>query len=656
MSSVTNGNTFFLTEQEVERIRNTVKQRVKKCEQVQGHAREPRVAKDAISQATGASLMADMGGAADPDVTETKGGRLPVLPVGQPYPPCVVALDHLEPIKLSDIKLETHHRGKKLVVKRVAPVVTLTARSWTMVQDEAEETERLEVCLHKLQYGEEFLESTKSFIVKEPYFTLTDQGEPTIRIDHPSDLVVYREAVVAEGADAIEKLARKFKDRGNAALKKQDLPEAHAEYSQALEIAEQDDDESETIVALVRDIHRNRALVNISLGQFDEAKTDAHEALIHENDQRSKDLDSKSCYRAGTAAYNLGKYDLAKKIFTEQQKFAPEDKDAATYLKMIDIRIREQESGSYNWKKIRTNLSKARPRVDAANFLTNTEVKESKGRGRGLFATRPIASGEIVICEKAFCVVWGHEQDALTGMTHDLRDDRIRISPVGLTRSLAQKLLKNPSLSEKVLDLYGDYAGSSPNIDDTTTTETHTIDVFRLHDIVSRNAFGPGDQFGASQSASTGLWVWAAYINHSCLPNAKKEYLGDLMLLRATRPISFGEEIFHSYDDSLDYDARQGSLLNTWGFECNCGLCVVEAKDEPEIRRKRRELVREAEAFVDREEWAGAKRLTIVKAQRLARGIEETFDKERYGEGDGGVPKRAGERIREWIGKATPRR
>jgi hypothetical protein len=55
---------------------------------------------------------------------------------------------------------------------------------------------------------------------------------------------------------------------------------------------------------------------------------------------------------------------------------------------------------------------------------------------------------------------------------------------------------------------------------------------------------------------------------------------------------------------------------------------------------------------VAREPWAGAKRLTIVKAQKIARGIEETYDKKRYE----GLPKMAGRIIEEWIKKASPRK
>jgi tetratricopeptide (TPR) repeat protein len=643
MSSQDHGNTIFLTEKEAQRIRNTAKDRVKKCSEVKGNGREPREATPSIQQATGASLMADMGGAPDPDMTQSQGGSLPAVAVGQPYPPSTASLDDLEEMSLTDLKMETHHRGKKLVIKRASPVVGLAVRSWCMIQDEeGKETERLDFGWHKLRHNEEVLELTKSFIIKEPYFTMTDDGEPTIRIDHPSDLVSLTDEVPTsdlKDAAAAEKAATKCKNKGNAALKEQDLPEAYARYSEGLKIATE-----HSISSLARDIARNRAYVSLLLGQLDEVLEDAKASLIREDDQRSKDLDSKAYFRAGSAAYSLGQYPLAQKLFEEQQKLTPGDKDGRTYLKRIATRTREQESGSHDFTKMRVNLSKARSRVDAATFTAKTEVKDSANMGRGLFATRNIAVGELIMCEKAFCVVWGHEREAMSAMTYDLRDDRIRVSPIGLSKAIVQKLISNPSQTSKVMDLYGDYQGEN----------SHAVDVFRVHDIMSRNAFGPGKQFGDDgiRNASTGLWIHAAYINHSCIPNAQKEYIGDLLILRATRAISAGDEIFHAYDESSDLEARQASLMTTWGFECNCKLCGAEKKDSQEIRNKREELRGEADAFVAREPWAGAKRLTIIKAQRIARGIEETYDKERYE----GLPKMAGRIIGEWIAKASPRK
>ncbi|OTB03195.1 hypothetical protein M426DRAFT_321984 [Hypoxylon sp. CI-4A] len=647
------GNTIFLTEQEAERIRNTVKDRVKKCSELVGSARERRDPGDAKRQATGASLMADMGGG-DVDEAQTQGrGTIPALAVGQPYPPCTIRVQDLEPMKLGDLQMDTHHRGRRLTVKRLSPVVTLIARSWTMVQEEAgDDAERLEICLHKSRHGKDILESASSFIIKEPYFTLTDQGEPTIRIDHPSDLIVCLEEVPDEGnAAAAEKSALAFKDKGNSALQKQNLVSAHAMYTKGIEIARQGA-LSETKPDLVRDIFRNRAHVNLLLNQLDEAKGDAKEALINGEEDRSKDLDSKAYFRAGCAAYNLGEYQEAKSFFEEQQKRTSDTKTAIAYLKNIEVRLREQETGAYNFKKIQASLSRSRPRVDAASFISNTKVKESTGKGRGLFATRDIPAGEIVMCEKAFCVVWGYEKEALTAMTYDARDDRIRVSPVGLSKSIVQKLLSNPSQIERVFGLYGDYQGDGKNV--STTEDGSVVDTFRVHDIMSRNAFGPGSQFGedGARNASTGLWIWAAYINHSCIANVKKEYVGDLMVVRAIQLIKAGDELFHSYDESSDYEARQTALTTTWGFECDCALCTAEKADDNGTRRKRRDLTKEADEFVQSEHPVNAKRLTISKAKRLAQAIENTYAGERYK----GLPRLAAKNIQEWLALANTQR
>jgi hypothetical protein len=111
------------------------------------------------------------------------------------------------------------------------------------------------------------------------------------------------------------------------------------------------------------------------------------------------------------------------------------------------------------------------------------------------------------MCERAFCVVWAHESEALTAMTYDVRDDRIRVSPVGLTKSIVQKLLGNSSQIERVMDLCGDYQGDGKNV--SRTEDGTVVETFRIHDIMSRNAFGPGNQYGeeGASNASTGLWI-----------------------------------------------------------------------------------------------------------------------------------------------------
>ncbi|KAI5865336.1 hypothetical protein GGS23DRAFT_558758 [Durotheca rogersii] len=666
MASQQDGNTIYLTEQEAERIRNTVKERARKCSELEGQAREPRDPKGAISQATGAALMADMAAASitGPAPRRNQGDSVPALAIGQPYPPCIVPLADLEPMTLADLRMETHHRRRRLTVKKASPVVPHVARSWTMVQDiEGEEVERLELYLHKSRHGRDILTEASVMVIKEPYFTLSDDGEPTLRVDHPSDMIVYGDeeesssSAPTDGPDgeaedvaAVTDKARSYKDKGNAALADKNATLAHVYYTRGLELARQDKVFSSS-PDLARDLSRNRAHVNLVLSQLDEAIADAKASLICGDDERSQELDSKAYFRAGCAAYNLGRFQEAKGLFEERLKLAPDNKETGALLRKIELRLREEQTGKYDFNKIRAGLSRARPRADVASFLRHTEVRDSPGRGRGLFATRDLAAGDVVLCEKAFCVAWGHEDEALTAMTYDVRDGQMRVSPVGLAEAIVQKLLGNPSQTGGVLALHGDYRGAG---DVFATRDGPVVDTFRVHDIVSRNAFGPGSQYGerGARDASTGLWTRAAYMNHSCVPNARKEYVGDLMVVRALRPVAAGEELFHSYDESADYAARAAALANTWGFACDCALCAAERADGPALRDKRRDLAAEAEAFVAAEPWAGARRLTIVKAQRLARAIENTYDAERYA----GVPRPAAQRIQDWLARATPRR
>ncbi|KAH6844726.1 hypothetical protein B0I37DRAFT_433298 [Chaetomium sp. MPI-CAGE-AT-0009] len=560
------GNTIYLTEAEAERIRCTVIDNTKKRSELSGHARTPREAKDAIGQATGAALMADMGSMTMGAAQES----LPALAVGEPYAPCIISLSELQPMKLSDLRIETHHRGRQLKIKRASPVVTLSTRSWTMVQDDDGETERLEIVLHKLQHGKEVLEASSSFTIKEPYFTLTEEGEPTLRIDHPSDLISHPDADLLPPQEPptpeqAEQRALAHKQKGNTALTKGNPALACARYTAALAFATH-----LPTPDLARDLHRNRAHANLLLGQHDAARRDALAALINAEDPRSRELDAKCYFRAGTAAYALGRFDEAKACFEKQLGLMPGDKGAAANV--------------------------------------------------------------------ARC---GKREGALTAVTCDVRDERIRVAPVGLRRAVVERLMANPSLIGDVMDSYGDWDGGEGN-GVHETDDRPVVDVFRVHDILSRNA---------GQGGGAGLWPRAALINHSCIPNSEREFIGDLMVVRATKNIAKGEEVVHRYDESGLYEARQRALMTTWGFECSCALCVVEKGEDPTVQEKRGTLAKEADAFLKSVGSSGNKKLATTKARRLVKAIDETYDEKKYR----GLPRLAKRGIEQWLASTTTR-
>ncbi|KAF2167662.1 hypothetical protein M409DRAFT_21818 [Zasmidium cellare ATCC 36951] len=643
--------TIYMTQEQDKELRAKIQTRQQRWDEAQDRQREHRDPKSLVSQAIAAALLSDMAEATCGQENNTD--RMPALEVGRTYMPSTSQLQDLKSMRLSELLLNTHHRGRSLNLKRIGPVVLQKASSWTVVEDAEEkgDAERLEIVLHDESRGERILESCTNMIIKEPFFTLSDGGEPTLRIDHPSDLLTR-----SSGVDGNDELgfthAAKYKTKGNLALRQGDLSAAHSCYTQGLDIALKDrpveDDETHELAS---DIYRNRSHVNLLLYRFDEALTDALSSVNHRTDDRSKSLDAKAYFRAGCAAYRLEDWHKAKEYFSNQQELTPEDRDAKLYLRKTEARLREQNGLGYNFQKLKASLSRSQPRVDAATYTGNTAISQTPIHGQGLSATNDIASGDIVLCEKAFCTVWSHEATAWTTMTLDIRDNRIRAFPAGLAKSLVQKLLNNPSQIGKIQSLFSDHKGLKHLI---MSDGKPIIDTFQLHDIMCRNAFSPGPQFGEEdvRRASAGLWIRASYMNHSCVPNTTREFVGDLMVVRASRDIKAGDEITHIYDDSSDVDVRAESLMRTWGFVCACPRCRTGREDGVEVRARRRDLEERANAFIERENPRGASGLVIRKAENLVRAIETTYDVERYRD----LPRPALTRLNSWLAAARARK
>ncbi|RGP74661.1 n-lysine methyltransferase smyd2 [Fusarium sporotrichioides] len=646
-------NTLFITPEESARIQETVCNRLKQRKDQKGQSREHKDAKALIQQAVSASLMQDIsstvfGLSGSQKAKET----MPAYGVGEPYLPCIKELNELEQMKIKDLCMETHHRGFFLCLLRVSPVVILEASSWAIVQDRfSGDVERIEVFLHKSQHGRDLLDTVSELLVKEPYYTINNHGESTIQVNHPSDLIVTDISDNLEswrqepsGVSSRESISPEaYKKRGNHALLKKSNPSlAHFYYSQGLKLLA----DSKLYGTLRNDLYRNRSYVNLQLKRFDEAKCDALSSITSEQGCETKSLNAKAYNRAGLASYGQGEFIQARLYFEQQHKLQPEDQDEALHLKRVDARLREATEGVYNMRRIVSSLTKTGGRPDASSFAGPTEIKLSPVGGRGLFATRDISPNEIIMCEKAFCVAWSHEPETFNALACDTREETaIKVFPSGLHKAVVQKLLNNPSQVEKIMGLHGDYKGTGKRLIE--VDDVPVIDTFQIHDVVQRNAFGLGQQTEDEDvsNASTGLWVRASYINHSCIPNAKKDFIGDLILFRTTRRIAAGEEITHSYDESTSYEVRQAAFLKTWNFECRCLLCLVQKEESDTSRRLREQAEERASIFVESNDPACASRVLVRKGEMLRKALDATYDEERYR----GLPRPSLAAIDEWL-------
>lgn len=126
-------------------------------------------------------------------------------------------------------------------------------------------------------------------------------------------------------------------------------------------------------------------------------------------------------------------------------------------------RLSEQEKGEYDFKAMYKAAERTPPHLDNATYVGPVTIKTSEGRGRGLFTTRDVVAGELLLCEKAFSYCFAsREEGAVSSKTSILMNLHTKRGTVGTQADLitdtVQKMLRNPSLMPSFTALHhGDY-------------------------------------------------------------------------------------------------------------------------------------------------------------------------------------------------------
>lgn len=119
-----------------------------------------------------------------------------------------------------------------------------------------------------------------------------------------------------------------------------------------------------------------------------------------------------------------------------------------------------------------------------------------------------------------------------------------------------------------------------------------------------------------------GIFITASYINHSCHSNARRSFIGDMQIVRATRNIAASTEITFWYaipEPNDTYDKTQKKLAN-WGFQCTCITCQANKKTKKSQFDKRFALIKDLKSVIDNREG-----IDLSKAERVSAAIEQTY-------------------------------
>jgi tetratricopeptide (TPR) repeat protein len=501
-----------------------------------------------------------------------------------------------------DLLVDRPHHDKYLILRTFAHVMEVSSMQDAIaVEDEKGEVEQLSIYHYDYsRWPDNKVSAGMVLAVKNPCLrSVIANGGMSLCAFHPSDVVVLdqdHELYPAKWKTVqrnVAKDAAQWKVYGNAALKEKNFQKANYSYSKGLSAPGLNE-------ILKNDLHRNKAYVEVLLGLYDAAKTDALASLLYQPDDKSKELDCKAFYRAGRAMYELADYQAAKAMFDRCLQLLPQDTDGLRELKRTVCRITEEQHGHFDFKAMSENITSTKDfRAKQASYVRRTEIRQTEDRGKGLFATQPIACGDIVLCEKAFVAErppWLKPQKMENFIVSPSSKHVFLGGHAETWFATVRKVFNNPSLASSLLDLcaHSDYNSHVAHQQATPVSMVDglpIIDVFRIFDLLENNGLGfmarpdqtqaypniPRPQLGAHYDC-LGIWPVASRANHSCLSNSEYSFLGDFMLVRANKDIPKDGEITISYAPTTGKFEQQKMTLRGWNFKCDCKLCCAETE------------------------------------------------------------------------------
>ncbi|KAK8046091.1 hypothetical protein PG996_014155 [Apiospora saccharicola] len=563
--------------------------------------------------------------------------QLSTTQVPAPYPPCTRTLRDLKPAMISDMKLETHHRGLKTLLRVLTPPDRMNA-AMALVEDQ-EGTAVLLQLYHLPEVSvvptEHILYKDRVCILKEPFFKGTTDGTYSLRVDHVNDVVWLapdNEHVPAKWRRkqlAAPNASPEARMQGNRAVQNNDWAKAESLYSGAINSA--------ATLEEARLAHLNRSLANFNLGRFETALSDATKAVQDEMPEKSE----KAFFREAKALYGLKRYrECMQKLVVLAKEF-PDNQAVKPELGRVQARLREELKGVYTFRQMYKEATAGIPIIDCATFAGPVEVRPSPGRGRGLFTTAAVSAGELLLCEKAFGYCYaGDDHPDGNSTTTILMDMETQNYAVGgqahLLSQIVQKLVQNPDSSKGFLALHhGAYqAVSADEVDGRPI-----VDSFLVVKIIMANAFGtPRTSYssfrsnvlkseGKVDSATTcGIWILASSLNHSCVGNCRRSFIGDMQIIRATRDMPTGTELLFSYkhaEHSTSFAETQKSLRN-WDFQCDCQLCLAKKATTDDALKRRKALLAQLKYIMRTS--IDPRSIDTKRALAVLEKIEATYD------------------------------
>lgn len=125
---------------------------------------------------------------------------------------------------------------------------------------------------------------------------------------------------------------------------------------------------------------------------------------------------------------------------------------------------------------------------------------------------------------------------------------------------------------------------------------------------------------------TSGIYALIGHINHACISNCLRSFIGDVQIVRATQDLEPDTELFFWYQpprEFASYDETQKRLGN-WGFKCDCELCLARKKTSNKTVLRRRALFEALKKAMENISLSN-RAVDVDKARKILDQLEETY-------------------------------
>ncbi|KAK6337317.1 hypothetical protein TWF730_002722 [Orbilia blumenaviensis] len=473
----------------------------------------------------------------------------------EPYEPTnpSIPIEKLKKIQVRDLIVGKRHKGTYIIVKIVAKAHLHEFAVDAIFEDEGGSYGILRVYFldDENDYGGS-IPKNQLIIVRDPYFWDSGNGALFVRVDHPSDMQFLHswDEASEKLVPSIWKCGIPFDDMSAAHLVGlADLYVDAEDWEAALQKYNWAD--QRVIKNKGVEVHKNvllrlymgRAEVNTRLQRYYLTVGDIENALKVAPDNED------ALHLRALRLYYTGKYDACQQEIKRLLEKYP-NRLKFTYLgRRAKERFEEARFGRYNWKAMRQKAAALDINLDHAEFNHLVKLKKTP-KGRRIFTARDVKRGDLLMVAKAIAVTPFEDPHLCVQLAP--RGGKIECE-FGCSASFDLDVLgrvkrEGPEWYEKVFCLMDD--GGYPPSPYRNPDGSKVIDAFHIEAVRRRNAIVisnlPLLQHRSSgymacspahlprvMSYNCGMWYLPSFLRHSCVPNAHRSVIGDMLIVRA---------------------------------------------------------------------------------------------------------------------------